>query len=183
MESFRSAGGQLNVTLTLAAMTFRSAGLSFNTRAYNGHIPGPVISVLPGDVLRITLVNGLETTSSRRLESVPCTPDNCTTLMGSTYRRLNTTNLHTHGLHVSPLLGSDDVLDVQLAPGERFEYTYRIPVDHVAGTFWYHPHKEGSTAMQAGGGAAGALIIRDPPGRKMPGWLREQRHDSNLCHL
>jgi len=173
MEVLRSSGGQLNVTLTIAAMMFTSSGVSFNTRAYNHQIPGPSLEVMPGDTLRITLINGLEATPSRRLESIHCALDNCTALMGSTFSHLNTTNLHTHGLHVSPLLGSDDVLDVKLAPGERFEYTYKIPPDHVAGTFWYHPHKEGSTAMQVAGGAAGALIIRDPPGRSMPDWLRD----------
>lgn len=38
---------------------------------------------------------------------------------------------------------------------------YTIPCDHAGGTFWYHPHHHGSTALQMGGGAMGALIIED----------------------
>jgi FtsP/CotA-like multicopper oxidase with cupredoxin domain len=34
-----------------------------------------------------------------------------------------------------------------------------------AGTFWYHPHHHGSTALQVGGGAAGVLIVEDEDGK------------------
>jgi hypothetical protein len=132
-------------------------------------------------MLRVTLLNQLQlgvstsastaSVSSVAAEQIPCAPENCTDLLGSRFKLPNTTNLHTHGLHVSPALGSDDVMDVRIAPGESFSYTYRIPDDHAAGTFWYHPHFEGSTALQVAGGAAGALIVRDPPGRGLPEWL------------
>ena len=42
---------------------------------------------------------------------------------------------------------------------------YNIPADHPAGTYWYHPHRHGSTALQVGSGMAGALVIR---GTRMP---------------
>jgi FtsP/CotA-like multicopper oxidase with cupredoxin domain len=35
-----------------------------------------------------------------------------------------------------------------------------VPEDHPAGTFWYHPHKHGSTSIQVGSGMAGALVIK-----------------------
>ena len=38
---------------------------------------------------------------------------------------------------------------------------YTLPCDHAGGTFWYHPHHHGSTALQAGGGAMGVLIVED----------------------
>ena len=37
--------------------------------------------------------------------------------------------------------------------------------DHPAGTFWYHTHRHGSTALQVSSGMAGALIIR---GNRLP---------------
>jgi L-ascorbate oxidase len=72
----------------------------------------------------------------------------------------NTTNLHSHGLWVSPAGISDNVLRT-LVPNKNFtyEYEYNIPADHPAGTFWYHPHVHGSTAIQVASGMAGALII------------------------
>ncbi len=73
----------------------------------------------------------------------------------------NTTNLHSHGLWVSPAGISDNVLR-QLPPNPTFtyEYEYNIPGDHPAGTFWYHPHVHGSTAIQVSSGLVGALVIK-----------------------
>src|SRR4029077_14427004 len=45
-------------------------------------------------------------------------------------------------------------------PGVSFQYEYNIPPDHPAGTFWYHSHRHGSTALQVSSGMAGALIVR-----------------------
>ncbi len=80
-----------------------------------------------------------------------------------------TTNLHTHGLHVSPNAPSDDVLlmissanDDQTPPTSQttFPYNYAMPATHPVGTFWYHPHKHGSVSSQMATGMAGALIVR-----------------------
>lgn len=67
-----------------------------------------------------------------------------------------------HGLHVSPADKSDNV-DVMVAPGQTRQYEYRIDSDHPSGTFWYHPHAHGSSALQVDGGMAGALIVLDDP--------------------
>ncbi|CAO3421821.1 multicopper oxidase family protein [Azospirillum endophyticum] len=110
----------------------------------------PTIEATPGDTVRITLHNQLP-------------PDpNCTNQAAAdinTPHCFNGTNLHSHGVWVSPTGNSDNVL-VSINPGVDFEYEYNIPADHPAGTFWYHPHRHGSTALQVGSGMAGALIIR-----------------------
>jgi len=93
-------------------------------------------------------------------------------LHGSTFSSPNTTNFHTHGLHVSSALGADNVLDVRVGPGQTYEYRIKIPADHMAGLFWYHPHLSGSVALQTTGGCAGVIIVRDPPRRGLPVWLR-----------
>ena len=67
---------------------------------------------------------------------------------------LNTTNLHTHGLHVSPLEGSDHVT-ADIDPKASFTYEYTIPTSHMGGVHFYHPHKHGASTVQVGGGAAG----------------------------
>jgi len=73
----------------------------------------------------------------------------------------NATNNHFHGGWVNPAGNSDNVLRL-LHPGLGVvhEYEYNIPADHPAGTFWYHPHVHGSTALQVASGMAGALIVR-----------------------
>jgi len=40
-------------------------------------------------------------------------------------------------------------------------YTYKIPPDHGAGTFWYHAHFHEHTTAQVTGGAFGMLIIEE----------------------
>jgi FtsP/CotA-like multicopper oxidase with cupredoxin domain len=64
-----------------------------------------------------------------------------------------------------PLLYGDFVVDDPeqgIKPGEERQYEYRIREDHPAGTYWYHPHLHGSSAMQVGSGMAGMLIIEGP---------------------
>ncbi|WP_225924674.1 multicopper oxidase family protein [Pseudonocardia abyssalis] len=48
---------------------------------------------------------------------------------------------------------------LRIDPGESFDYLYRIPADHPAGTHWYHPHHHGTVADQLYGGLVGGLIV------------------------
>lgn len=110
----------------------------------------PTIDVTPGDTVRINLDNRLPMDPTCLSDTkVPMNTPHC----------FNGTNLHSHGLWVSPTGNSDNVL-LKIKPQQKFQYEYNIPSDHPAGTFWYHPHLHGSTALQVGSGMAGALIIR-----------------------
>ena len=102
---------------------------AINWLGYNGQIPGPQLEAKPGDTVQIRLVNQL---------SQP-------------------TNLHYHGLHISPQV--DEVFR-EIAPGEQYSYEFRIPDDHPAVTAWYHPHYHLNVAPQVFGGLAGPIIIR-----------------------
>ena len=58
----------------------------------------------------------------------------------------------------------DDVFSL-VAPGESRRYDYRLPADHAPGTYWYHPHAQGSSGLQAYG-MLGAVVVEDAdPGR------------------
>ena len=48
---------------------------------------------------------------------------------------MNTTNLHTHGLHVSPIGHADNVFDF-VEPGADRVMKVHLPCDHMAGTHW-----------------------------------------------
>lgn len=116
-------------------------------RTYNDSLVGPTARVFPGEAVRIDVNNTLpldECVNPQGNHNIP----NC----------FNTTNLHGHGLWVSPSGNSDNVL-LEIQPGVSFQHEYNIPPDHPAGTFWYHPHRHGSTAIQVGSGMAGALIV------------------------
>jgi FtsP/CotA-like multicopper oxidase with cupredoxin domain len=119
------------------------------TRTYNGRIPGPTLRVRPGDTLQLRLFNqlfGLEDIPLEHVEdeNIP--------------HGFNVTNIHVHGLHVSPRDNADNVF-LAIPPGKPFTYEYHIPENHPDGTYWFHPHHHGSVAFQFMGGMAGALII------------------------
>jgi FtsP/CotA-like multicopper oxidase with cupredoxin domain len=61
-------------------------------------------------------------------------------------------------MHVTPHPNGDDVL-LEIPPGGRHEYGFRIPGNQAPGTHWYHPHKHGSVAIQVLNGMAGAFIV------------------------
>lgn len=141
-----TAFGKLDVTLQTRFANTTVGATPFNTRTYNGALAGPTLRVRPGDTLRILVDNQLPPNPD------PVPPNQ------NTPHHFNTTNLHTHGLHVSPQGNSDNIF-VEIEPGNQFQYEYQIPANHPPGTLWYHPHKHGSSAVQLFSGMAGALII------------------------
>ena len=132
-EVLRSQGGRLEVRLEAALGTHDIAGRPATTMGFNGGVPGPTLRLHPGDTLRVVLVN--------RLDQV--------------------TNLHVHGLHVSPEGNGDNVF-LAVNPGQSQQYEYRLPHDHPPGIYWYHPHHHGTVADQVFGGLYGAIIVEEP---------------------
>ncbi|RBO53790.1 L-ascorbate oxidase [Rhodovulum sp. BSW8] len=125
----------------------------------------PVVEIAPGDTFRLTFENALPRPQDMELpgEDANGNPLRCTGAPEDhnepSCANFNLTNMHTHGLWVSPQGNSDNVL-LTVNPGIRFTYEYNIPNDHPAGTFWYHAHRHGSTAPQVSSGMAGILLIR-----------------------
>jgi len=138
-------------------------GPSFDTivRVYNSQIPGPTLRVKPGQTLEITLVNCLEDP-----------PGFDGPAAHNTYKTPNVTNLHLHGPHVSGMHPGDNVL-VRIDPRSVHHYSYAIDANHMPGTFWYHPHSHGATALQTSQGAAGMLIVDYPEEYPHPPHIKE----------
>lgn len=131
-EALASANGLLEVTLRAEPTDVVWGDATRYAYTYNGTSPGPTLRLRPGDQLVVHLENGLA----------------------------DDTNLHTHGLHVSPS-GDGDNIFVRVRPGETRTYVYDIPSDHRSGLFWYHPHAHGTVAKQVAAGLAGAIVIVD----------------------
>lgn len=112
---------------------------------------GPRIDMRPGQTVRLKITNDLP-------EDPSCTGHHLPDFNLNTPHCFNTTNMHTHGFWISPSGNSDNV-KLSIPPGTSFEHEYSIPEDHPAGTFFYHPHHHGSTALQVSSGLAGALIV------------------------
>lgn len=94
---------------------------------------------------------------------------------------LFSTNLHTHGLHVSPGDHHDNVFLTAEPQGNTLWLYYPLPENHSAGTFWYHAHHHGSVAYQLAGGMAGAIIIKGSP--NVPTDLESIEEIRNANHI
>lgn len=183
-------------TCQMTQLNLRMFGVNGTGNPSQYQYPGPTLVLnkpildAPGQSLTINLTNNLplsdETCVQKGNPSCVCngtTNDpQCCSLDDATlpncFHGNNTTNLHFHGMHVSPQSPQDYVL-LELQPtgtpaGSHeahsplgnavvgsFQYAVnRLPANQSPGTHWYHPHKHGSTAQQVGNGMAGALIVR-----------------------
>ncbi|MEA2688607.1 MAG: hypothetical protein QOD51_1214 [Candidatus Eremiobacteraeota bacterium] len=124
-------------------------------RTYSGCLTSPLIEVRPGDTLHMALHNQLSP-NDPTCGSSPAPYLQLPSGVGC----FNTTNMHTHGLHVSPSGNSDNVLRVIAPSPLPYPVNIALPSDHPAGTFWYHAHMHGSTAVGVSSGDAGVLIVR-----------------------
>src|SRR5437868_14259946 len=112
--------------------------------AFEGETVAPIIRATPGDVLKITYVNDLPSKSPESCAINPC---------------MDMTNLHFHGLSISPDPPQDDVLTMLAKPGEVLHYSLRIPRDQPPGLFWYHTHPHGESHRQVLDGMSGAIVL------------------------
>lgn len=169
----RSDQGVLQTTLTVKYTDPRTTslgGCGVMLRSYNGQLVGPTLRAKPGDVLNILLDNRLPAESANEV-AAQIKQESDSAFINTRPHSFNTTNLHTHGLHVSPVGNSDNVL-LAIPPQSKLPYEIKLPSNHPSGAFWYHAHTHGSTAIQVGSGMEGALIIDDDP-TKIPRALRE----------
>lgn len=125
-----ATNGRLRFDLVARDRGITVAGTEVDGRAYGDAILGPTLVVRPGDIIDLTLDNQLDAH----------------------------TNIHFHGLHVSPE-GNGDNIFLSVEPGETFAYSLQLPEDHPAGTFWYHSHAHTLSEEQVFGGLSGIILV------------------------
>lgn len=177
-----SRDGILSATLTVQysdPATPKIAGCPVHLRTYGGKLVGPTLRAEPGDVLDITLDNRLPIETPDQIQA-QFQQESQNAHLGMFPAAFNTTNLHTHGLHVSPSGNSDNVL-LNIPPQTTFPYEIKLPANHPAGSFWYHAHAHESTAIQVGSGMAGALIRTIPHSGGGPGTIAPAGVVASFC--
>jgi FtsP/CotA-like multicopper oxidase with cupredoxin domain len=98
------------ITLTAAAATIDLAGRAVTAWAYNQSVPGPVVRVRVGEVLRVRLDNRLP----------------------------EPTSIHWHGVVVrNDMDGVPGVTQPPVAANGGFVYEFTVP---YPGTYFFHPH-------------------------------------------
>ncbi len=127
-----SVNGVLETRLTIEGKLVPSGNKERWAITVNGTSPGPTLLLRPGDTLRIACENKLP----------------------------HSTNLHTHGLRVSPEGNADNPF-IEIKAGETFDYEMKLPADHPSGMFWYHPHLHHHVAEQLFAGMFGAIVVED----------------------
>ncbi len=124
--------GVASIDLTARA-TRLVAGVDAVYTPYNAMMPSPTVELDPGDLLKIKLEN-------QNPYGQP-------------------TNLHVHGMHVSPKSPGDNVF-LNIPNRSAYQFRYPVPDDHVPGMYWYHPHRHPLAQPQVFGGQAGTIIVR-----------------------
>jgi len=144
--------GVLDVTLTATTQKIKVSGTLVGARPFDGKandppfepsLDGPTLNIEAGDTIRVTFVNKL---GKGRL-----------------------TNIHYHGLQVSPLGHSDNVFR-KMADGKTYESVVKVPTTHPSGTYWYHAHFHSDSDSQVMGGLSGLLIIKGSEQRLPEAW-------------
>jgi FtsP/CotA-like multicopper oxidase with cupredoxin domain len=139
-------------------------GLRHYCYMFDDNVQAPTLRVHPGDEVVLRLRNELPLSGdlsapgerpfphSHNMEIAgPC---------GGGILSASSTNLHFHGMHISPGCHQDDVISTLVEPsGASYEYRFKIPTDQPPGLYWYHPHPHGFSEAQVLGGASGALIV------------------------
>ena len=130
IDVYSNEQGILETTFIIDEKQGLVANQSVTALVYNGSLLAPTLHFKPGERLVVNYVNRLD----------------------------QPTNIHFHGLHVSPSGSSDNIFRV-VKPGETAKYVIDIPIDHPTGTFWYHSHLHGDSTVQVGGGMSGVMVI------------------------
>ncbi|WP_234376904.1 multicopper oxidase family protein [Streptomyces sp. TP-A0356] len=125
-----SHDGLLRTRIIVERRKVDVAGRRLWALTYNDRYMPPTLRIRPGDRVELDLVNRV-----------------------SPY-----TNLHVHGLHVSPSGNADNVL-LHVHAGETFHYSYQFPKTLKPGTYWYHSHAHPISAPQVAGGMAGVIVV------------------------
>ncbi|MDV6013630.1 multicopper oxidase domain-containing protein [Haloechinothrix sp. LS1_15] len=176
LPEVRSSGGVLDHQLNMAAERVEVGDRVITVDTYNGTMPGPILRFRPGEQVRLLLRNNMhpmgippngppplcapppgEDSPGGPLECLPHAAGHLAE--GETLAQTSVaTNIHTHGLQVSPEGRADNVF-LRIDPGQRHQYVYDIPDDQPAGLHWYHPHFHGSTSHQGWAGLSGPMIV------------------------
>jgi len=133
---------------------------------------GTRLQLSPGDLLKIHLVNRLP----------PIDNDPYASAWGDPALSLNPTNIHLHGMLVSPRYATTDdaswgdnvfvynfnsdnglpTLGANLhgtALFDEIDYNIPIPADHPSGLYWFHPHIHGISQNQISAGLSGIVTV------------------------
>jgi FtsP/CotA-like multicopper oxidase with cupredoxin domain len=143
-------GNVVEVSIEAQPGASNLGGTAATLLTYGGDYVAPVIRARRGDLLRLHFRNSLPAGGATNLLGHP---------------RFET-NLHVHGLHVTPGMNADgiagdDVFRSVAAGGGSLEYEHDLSLQPAGSMGFYHPHMHGAVAEQIWGGMIGPIDIAD----------------------
>ena len=135
----RSRHGVLDAVFLTEPGKVTVATERFTSNVYNDLYIPPTLRVRRGDTLLLRLVNRIGPADVEITQKQP-------------------TNIHFHGMDVSPKRPGDNVF-INVSPGKSFQYRVEIPKDHPRGLHWYHSHLHEFVDPQILSGLSGMLIV------------------------
>lgn len=124
------ADGISQGTLRPAMSAVLVGGQPYRALVFNGDYDAPLIRTRPGGTVAITLDNQMD----------------------------EKTNLHFHGMTVTPLDSGDSIFR-EVGPHQKGLYRFKLPPDHSPGAYWYHSHFHGGAQRQVESGIAGPILV------------------------
>ena len=134
-----SRDGILTGTLTVGPAQVEVLGRSVISNVVNGNYMAPTLRVRRGDTILLKAVNQIGEAQVNIDGPEP-------------------TNIHYHGMNVSPKPPGDSVF-IRIGPQKKFDYRVRIPNDQPQGVNWYHAHVHTFVDGQITSGVSGMLIV------------------------
>lgn len=105
-----AAAPQVVATYRAAPVDVDLGGMVVSTWAYDGVVPGKLLRARVGDLVEVTVNNGLD----------------------------EPTSIHWHGIAIDNAMdGVPGLTQPELDPGSSYTYRFVVP---DAGTYWFHPH-------------------------------------------
>lgn len=117
-------------TLRAAMSPVSVGGQPYRALVFNGNYDAPLIRTRPGGTIALTLDNQMD----------------------------EKTNLHFHGMTVTPLDSGDSIFR-EVGPHQQGLYRFKLPPDHSPGAYWYHSHFHGGAQRQVESGIAGPILV------------------------
>jgi FtsP/CotA-like multicopper oxidase with cupredoxin domain len=160
--ALKSTNGTLQAALVMRHSTddFGYAHYCYNYESAKGDVEAPTLQVNPGDTLKLEVTDRIKTDDSEDMGAMDMSGTSSKVCGDTGNETISSTNVHFHGMLISPHCHQDDVLTTLIQPGSPgFHYNIQVPKNDPPGLYWYHPHIHGFTEFQVNGGAAGALIV------------------------
>lgn len=143
MHDLSTTPGVVEVNVEAKISQININGTIADILTYNDCYPAPTIKVKKGHNLKVHFKNSL--------------PMMGTNILG---QQRDMTNLHTHGLHVSPKGNSDNSM-LMFMSGKTFDYEFNLMNQYPSTLNIYHPHVHKTVAEQYWGGMTGAIVVED----------------------